>query len=359
MLAPGQLVSPCHCNEITRAKFECLQTGDVVAMDDTRDCPVCFEAYTKSGKRVPRILPCFYTVCEQCVVKLIKITPDGNALWCPQCRKQHDARNGLHSFPQNKYILTVLQERAEKERSKQGKGRVEFEKCKEHEFKELSLFCRSESCNAAICELCLLGHHVEDHKEKVKELEQKLEELKEDFTTRKKKLETSKEQLEKTFYDQIADLRDMKENATKKIKEIIAKTETMWHKKRCCMTTEMKLVNRCLEYVMQTLEQDQEWRKVGKDMDIWKALARNTSYKTCKPWTYSTLDPKEFHTLLTTKMGSFRTRKGEIPHCTMSLLRAEHPVVVTWPGVRLCLPPPWMTDLPSVVYMSEAPVVML
>ena len=32
--------------------------------DDITNCPVCFEEYTEEGDHVPRILPCYHTICQ-------------------------------------------------------------------------------------------------------------------------------------------------------------------------------------------------------------------------------------------------------------------------------------------------------
>ncbi len=39
---------------------------------DLTHCPVCFEAYTESGEHIPRILPCFCTMCHVCIGQLMQ-----------------------------------------------------------------------------------------------------------------------------------------------------------------------------------------------------------------------------------------------------------------------------------------------
>ena len=41
-------------------------------VDDTTNCPVCFEAYTEAGDQVPRLLPCSHSCA-----KLVSGIPSG------------------------------------------------------------------------------------------------------------------------------------------------------------------------------------------------------------------------------------------------------------------------------------------
>ena len=52
---------------MSEAKVEMAEAEDV----DIRNCPVCFEPYEESGGHVPRILPCYHTLCEVCVGGLL------------------------------------------------------------------------------------------------------------------------------------------------------------------------------------------------------------------------------------------------------------------------------------------------
>ena len=72
--------------------------------DDITNCPVCFEDYGETGDHLPRILPCYHTVCEKCIGELLQ----DDALDCPECRVNHLAGNGVKIFPQNRYILTHM-----------------------------------------------------------------------------------------------------------------------------------------------------------------------------------------------------------------------------------------------------------
>ena len=68
-------------------------------------CGVCLEECQDSGPHIPRILPCFHTFCEWCLIQLLG---EGTTLKCPECRAQHAAPSRERSFPQNKYLLTLI-----------------------------------------------------------------------------------------------------------------------------------------------------------------------------------------------------------------------------------------------------------
>ena len=61
---------------------------------------------------------------------------------CAECRKKHSIR----TFPQNKYVLKLLETK-------------HFDLCKVHG-RELSLYCKENNCNKAICPICLIESHI-------------------------------------------------------------------------------------------------------------------------------------------------------------------------------------------------------
>lgn len=119
------------------------------AIDDSVNCPVCFEYYGIAGDNVPRLLPCTHTVCHKCVLGLLK----DNTLTCPQDRKTHLAVNGVFSFVQNKYILKNLQKSR-----KIDEISVNLEKCVRHGMDKI-LFCKHDDCQKGICPLCMTENH--------------------------------------------------------------------------------------------------------------------------------------------------------------------------------------------------------
>ena len=68
-------------------------------------CRVYLEEYEDSGPHIPRILPCTLPVCEWCLIQLLG---EGTTLKCPECRARHAAPNREKTFPQNKYLLTLI-----------------------------------------------------------------------------------------------------------------------------------------------------------------------------------------------------------------------------------------------------------
>ena len=75
------------------------------ADDEAAECPFCFEAYRddESGQRVPRILRCGHSACQNCYAKMLaKVPPQGNVkpLPCPVCRVVTEvARGRADSLP--------------------------------------------------------------------------------------------------------------------------------------------------------------------------------------------------------------------------------------------------------------------
>ena len=113
--------------------------------EDLASCSVCSRGFRAKGDRVPRLLPCSHTVCERCLRgKLLK----KYTLDCPQCGEVHTARNGMESFPSNRYILMYIRSKLEKQESRRS--------CVEHG-REKNLFCNN--CKVPICVLCLKDEH--------------------------------------------------------------------------------------------------------------------------------------------------------------------------------------------------------
>ena len=156
---------------------------EMAVVDNTTNCPVCYEDFEENGDHVPRILQCFHTVCEKCIKQLMK----ENTLECPECRTKHAAANGFLSFPQNKYVISVLRRNEEVETSDQ------FEKCESHN-REVSLFCNDTNCQKPICSLCMLKDHKNhDIKDFEEIFEEKCDAILANLISLKTELETKKE----------------------------------------------------------------------------------------------------------------------------------------------------------------------
>ena len=90
--------------------------------EDLLTCGVCLEEYQNSGPHIPRLLPCTHTVCEWCLIQLLG---RGETLKCPECKERHAAPNRERSFPQNRYLLTLIKLRdAESSESEEDEVRI-------------------------------------------------------------------------------------------------------------------------------------------------------------------------------------------------------------------------------------------
>ena len=70
------------------------------------ECMVCLQVFTSEGNHVPRLFPCTDTLCEDCIKKLPVLK--GGKIKCPECRKTFHAQNKAQSFPQNRYVLQLI-----------------------------------------------------------------------------------------------------------------------------------------------------------------------------------------------------------------------------------------------------------
>ncbi len=161
-------------------------------------CQVCCQHFTETGEQVPRILPCFHTLCEVCVANGIG---KDNKLKCPECSRVHPAPNGAKSFTQNKYILihlrqmlnnttsrrrssrkrTLLHSNTENEGKENKRPKIQedeeiAEMCEQHD-KKMILFCRQRKCQKLICDECLTSEH---KKHDFVSLKERLEQLEKD-----------------------------------------------------------------------------------------------------------------------------------------------------------------------------------
>ena len=179
--------------------------------DEMTNCPVCFEAYELDGERVPRILPCYHTICEQCGTDLLR---GKTFIVCPECRSKHKASSGVKTFSQNKYIvLHIRKEKAKKierdsaqlqEKSKA--IRMSDEPCTVHN-KVANIYCVEETCQRPICPWCLKVDHKDHSFKDLQELKQqmyerlmvKLESLTKDLLERRQNLNTKYAYYEKTI----------------------------------------------------------------------------------------------------------------------------------------------------------------
>ena len=182
--------------------------------DEMTNCSVCFEAYEEAGEHVPRILPCHHTICERCVTDLLKFLRGKTFIVCPECRTKYDARKGVKTFSQNKYIVLHIR----KEKAKQIERDVtqtpeksktvgmSSELCSVHN-RVANIYCVEKTCEHPICPWCLKADHKEHNFEDLQELKVqmyerlmvKLESLAEDLQERRQKLNAKYADVGKTI----------------------------------------------------------------------------------------------------------------------------------------------------------------
>ena len=210
-------------------------------MDETTNCPICWETYEETGEYIPRLLPCSHTLCEKCVAEMLERSQDScptckngqakNAIVCPECRTEHTATDsGVKSFPQNKYVLTIIRKM---KLYGETVGEKAVKKCDEHG-SDLILYCKEKGCGVAICALCLIqghrGHDVVDMDEARREkkrnmLVARVEKLTEKLNAKKSQLQTAKnegEGIQKTCLAMLESRRDqVKKIIDKKFDELV------------------------------------------------------------------------------------------------------------------------------------------
>ena len=197
-----------------------------VDVDETTNCPVCYEGYEEIGDHVPRILPCHHSVCEKCVEELLR----GYTFTCPECRKKHHALRDKKSFPQNKYIVSLLRKTGETSRV------GNFDACEIHH-REISLFCNEAGCKKAVCSLCLISGHKNHDVKDLQEINQNKSEtimknvknLMQNLESRKETFLITKEELDKMTKECVAKIREKKEEHMRIFDSLIR--ETTEHKK--------------------------------------------------------------------------------------------------------------------------------
>ena len=197
--------------------------------DDTTNCPVCLESFD-TEEIVPRILPCFHSVCLRCLERLIK---NKKFVTCPQCRKRHKAGDNFQSFPENKYIVRNLEEKKEIR---------SFDVCQKHP-KLLNLYCKNDRCGMEICNLCISESH---SRHELVDLEQeekgKIDTLTNDLKRCEKELRTANRDSSHTSENVIRQIEKEKEKFIRRFDSMVAKVRDT---QRC----DKKQIGDCIEYV--------------------------------------------------------------------------------------------------------------
>ena len=258
--------------------------------DDTTHCPVCFEAYEESGKHLPRILPCFNTLCESCIKTLLKNT---NFLICPIERDPHAAPKGELTFPQNKYIVTHLRKNKKEDIQKISLVESKFEICKSHE-RDMSLFCREKHCQVPICSLCMLQSHkshsiediVEVQAQESDKLSAKINNLRGDLQSYKNKMEILKKDMEDKHSECKARIDEVKEEMEKLYDTLYAEAEDHRKKQQREMDEKIASIDErliILDSIKENTNKGTHYTEITsrrkKVKDVTDSLLKNAAFK--------------------------------------------------------------------------------
>ena len=119
----------------------------------------------------------------------------------------------MRDFPQNKYILAVIERKKDEER--RIKERAALENCEEHA-KELTLFCKNDECKSAICPTCLTNSHrkhdVVDVEKEEKEPTEKLIDTIKNVEAKKEDISAAVEAAKRLNEKCLTKLQERKEN---------------------------------------------------------------------------------------------------------------------------------------------------
>ncbi len=189
-------------------------------MNDLTTCPVCFHEYKETGEYVPRMLPCTHTLCERCTLLLLGAR---YKLKCPECRRKHKAGYGVWTFQQNQYILSYVHQRSEGQDKSCGPDEEEGPELCEKHGNEATLFCTRDTCEAALCHLCMLEEH-RDHADDLISMSEQKDRRKE---LQREKYETFDEELDTV----VSHLRDRKMKIVKACRDLLAADREMDEKK--------------------------------------------------------------------------------------------------------------------------------
>ena len=214
-------------------------------LDDTTHCPVCLEPFDKT-RLVPRLLPCSHSVCSKCITELL--TGNGLILVCPQCRKRHVAGIGQQSFPENKYVLKILEKPTAVLLPPPPPPR-KFALCGTHKGeRELSLYCQSQGCQVAICQLCMIQSHI-GHKvvDIVDEENKKLTALKDLICQCKATLSTAKQGVTENCQERVRVLMERKNEVVKKFDTLITETKNHMQSEEKDIEKQLKAMDGLIE----------------------------------------------------------------------------------------------------------------
>ena len=251
---------------------------NVTEFDDLTSCPICFQDFSEVVPHVPRILPCFHTLCENCVKQLLC----NSSLECPEYRDKHGAPQGVKNFQQNKYVLAHMQ-------NKRKWMEVIFPPIRAHcrnHGEELTMFCRESACEKSICHLCLVKNHKfhdvvdleEQRKENYRSLAKDMEDISRTLEMNRKKMYTVQEDFEKRHEKSLKMLKLRKEELVRKISEHMDKLEANICKHRTDQDTEIQKEIKTIEInidMIDGLQDDVNEMVTLEDIKIKREIVNN------------------------------------------------------------------------------------
>ena len=254
-----------------------MATG-VTEVDELTSCPVCLEDFSEVVPHVPRILPCFHTLCEHCVEQLLQ----NNSLECPECREKHGAPRGVKTFQQNKYIIAHMRKNRKSQEIISSQDRAH---CQNHG-EEITMFCRESGCEKSICHLCLVKshkfHNVVDLEEKRKENYQSLMEFIEDMcnmlTESKRLNQTYQESLQNEYEKSLKMIKLRKEELVKKTNEYMDNIEAKIRAHRTSQDTKIQNEKETIETNIKKIlgiQNDMNEMTTLEDIEFKSKLAAN------------------------------------------------------------------------------------
>ena len=116
-------------------------------LNEQLTCPICLEPYTD-----PKLLQCFHVFCENCLKPLVRQTPEGQVVECPNCRQPTSLpQNGVPSL-QGAFLIHHLFDIQDILKKMSAPAKTNCDKCKK---REPSCYCRA--CGF-LCDSCKKPH---------------------------------------------------------------------------------------------------------------------------------------------------------------------------------------------------------
>ena len=116
-------------------------------LNEQLTCPICLEPYTD-----PKLLQCFHVFCENCLKPLVRQTPEGQIVECPNCRQPTSLpKNGVPSL-QGAFLIHHLFDIQDILKKMSAPAKTKCDKCDK---REPSCYCRA--CGF-LCDSCKKPH---------------------------------------------------------------------------------------------------------------------------------------------------------------------------------------------------------